>query len=324
MASLGAEERAAVLRVLESGNLSGYLAGNLEPGPEVAALEDEWAQYFGVKHAVAMNSATSALMAAMGAIGLQPGDEVIIPALTMSASATCVLPFGGVPVWADIEPDYFCIDPKDVEQKITSKTRAIVAVDLFGQPFDAVAIQQLADEHNLWVIEDASQAPGARLGNRFAGTLGDIGIFSLNYHKHIHCGEGGVAVTDDDTLAHRLRLIANHGENASPYDLVTCSRIWGFNFRMTELQAAIAREQLKKLEPEIARRIGLAKTFKHLKPVRPLSLHAWYLYPFHWAAAPEGAVPYVRPLYSLPVFGMKEGICPTVEKVSKKIRVLRP
>jgi len=150
-----------------------------------------------VKHAVSVNSATSGLYCAVGAVGVGPGDEVIVSPYTMAASATAALVYNAVPVFADIEPDCFCLSAESVAQKITERTKAILVVDIFGQPYDVDGINALAKKHGLIVIEDAAQAPGATFRGRFAGTLGDIGVYSLNYHKHIHSGEGGVVVTDD-------------------------------------------------------------------------------------------------------------------------------
>jgi perosamine synthetase len=255
---IGEEEKAAVNRVLESGILSRFLGcwhDDFYGGPEIQALEREWADYFNVKHALAVNSCTSGLYCAVGAAGVEPGDEVIVSPYTMVASATAAVIYHAIPVFADIEEECFCLDPDAVEACITPRTRAIIAVDLFGQPYDAERINAIAKKHNLVVIEDAAQAPGAKYGDQYAGTLGDIGVFSLNYHKHVHCGEGGIVVTDDDELADRVRLIRNHaeavvGEKNVP-DLVN---MVGFNFRMTEVEAAIARCQLKKLTELVEKR----------------------------------------------------------------------
>ncbi len=249
---IGQEEQQAVAKVLESGILSKYLgcwAEDFYGGPQVQAMEQEWAAYYGVKHAISVNSATSALYCAAGAIGLKPEDEVIVSPYTMCASATAPLIYNAVPVFADIEYDYYCLDPEDIEKKITDKTKAIIVVDILGQPYNVEKINQIAKNHGLYVIEDNAQAPLATYHGRYAGTLGDIGIFSLNYHKHIHCGEGGILVTDNDELAERMRLIRNHAEAVVENKGVTnLNNMIGFNFRMTELEAAITREQLKKLK----------------------------------------------------------------------------
>ncbi len=257
------QEETAVLRVLRSGKLSTYLGtwhDDFYGGSEVRALEEEWADFFDVKHAISVNSATSGLYAAVGAIGIEPGDEVIVTPYTMSASATAILLYGGIPVFADVEKKYFCIDPQSVEKLITPKTKAIMAVDIFGQACDFKSLRQIAKKHNLKIIEDAAQAPYAKLGNEFTGTLGDIGVFSLNYHKHIHCGEGGIVVTNDDELALKIQLIRNHAEtviDAKGYkNKEELHNMLGFNFRMTEIEAAISRVQLTKLKKLIEERIA--------------------------------------------------------------------
>lgn len=347
--TIGAEEKEAVARVLDRGVLSQFL-GTWHPhfrgGPEVRALEEEWATHFGAGHAIAVNSNTSGLIAAMGAIGIGPGDEVIVPPHTMSATAIAPLIYGGVPVFADIEPEQFCLDPAAVERCITPRTKAILVVDLFGQPYDAEAINAIARRHSLFVVEDTAQAPGARLNGRPAGRLGDIGIFSLNYHKHIHSGEGGVIVTDDATLADRLRLIRNHAESVvEGMGHPNLVNMVGFNFRMTEMEAAVARCQLRKLDDLLARRratvaaledrlagLGLASEGLRVAPVRPGAEHAYYVHALLFDETKAGLsrsaflealkaelAPfalredegvtlgggYVRPLYLLPLFQNK-------------------
>ena len=252
---IAAEEKAAALRVLDTGVLSGFIGAwhpDFYGGHEVRALEEEWASYFGAKHAVAVNSATSGLFIAIGALGIEPGDEVIVPPYTMSASAVAPLVYNAIPVFADIEENFFCLDPESVAAKITPKTKAIVAVDLFGHPIDIDRLRALADKHQLKIIEDNAQAPLATDRGRLTGLLGDIGVFSLNYHKHIHCGEGGVVVTNDSVLAERMRLIRNHAESVvAGKGETNLVNMIGFNYRMTELEAAVARCQLQKLKPSV-------------------------------------------------------------------------
>jgi dTDP-4-amino-4,6-dideoxygalactose transaminase len=255
---IGDEEKKAVAEVLDSGILSKFLGcwhDDFFGGPQVQALEKKWAEYFNVKHAVSVNSCTSGLYCAVGAAGISPGDEVIVSPYTMSASATAALIYGGIPVFADIEEEYYCLDPDSIEKLITPKTKAIIVVDLLGLPYDVERINAIAEKHNLTIIEDCAQAPGAKYNNKFAGTLGDMGVYSLNYHKHIHCGEGGVIVTDDDELANKLRLIRNHAEAvAGGTELTDYVNMVGFNYRMTEIEAAIAGCQLDKLKDLIAER----------------------------------------------------------------------
>ena len=339
---IGEEEKKAVCRVLDSGVLSQYLGcwhENFFGGPEVRALEQEWAEHFGVKHALAVNSCTSGLYAAVGAIGVEPGDEIIVSPYTMCASATAPLIFNAVPVFADIEPEYFCLDPSSVEAAITPQTRAIIVVDIFGLPYDVEAINHIARKHGLVVIEDCAQAPGAKSGNKFAGTLGDIGVYSLNYHKHIHCGEGGMVVTNDDALAERVQLIRNHAEAVVEGKGVdTLVNMVGFNFRMPEMEAAISRCQLPKLKglvmtrqencEYLAERLNGIPCLK-AAPVRPGCTHVYYEQPFlfdqetagasraTFLAAVRAELPntqgredegalleggYVKPLYLMPMF----------------------
>lgn len=260
--SVGEDEVAAVSEVIRSGVLSAYIGA---PGPgfmggtQVRQFERQAAEYFGVKHAVAVNSWTSGLIAAVGAIGLEPGDEIITTPWTMAATATAILHWNGIPVFADIDPETFNICPKSVEKLITKRTKAIIAVDIFGQSADIPALRKLADQHGLKLLCDTAQAPGAKVGERFTGTFADIGGFSLNYHKHIHCGEGGVLVTNDDRLAERLCLIRNHAEavirSEDPAEL--CNML-GYNFRIGEIEAAIASVQLTKLAARVESRQRIA------------------------------------------------------------------
>ena len=263
--TIGEEELAAATEVIRGGVLSGYIGAPGDAfmgGPKVRAFEAAAAKYFGVKHAVAVNSWTSGLIAAVGAIGLEPGDEVITTPWTMVATATAILQWNGIPVFADIEPDSFNIDPASVENLIGPRTRAILAVDIFGQSCNMRALREIATRHGLKLLSDTAQAPGATYHGQYAGTLADIGGFSLNYHKHIHCGEGGILVTNDDRLARRLQLIRNHAEavidSDDPAEL--CNML-GFNFRLGEIEAAIAEEQLKKLRANINGRQRAAAGF---------------------------------------------------------------
>jgi dTDP-4-amino-4,6-dideoxygalactose transaminase len=330
--TIGEAEKRAVADVLDSAVLSDFLATwspQFYGGQRVQALERQWAEFFGVQHAVTVNSATSGLYAAVGAAGVGPGDEVIVAPYTMSASATAPLVYGAIPVFADIDEDMFCITPDTIRRVLSPLTKAIVVVDLFGHPADMDGIMRLAAEHDLVVIEDAAQAPGARLGGRYAGTLGHIGVFSLNYHKMIHTGEGGVVVTNDARLAERAQLIRNHAEvvvgSKGVDDLVN---MVGFNYRMGEIQAALASEQLKRLSVLIALRRERAdhltqrlSGLRGLTPpvVRPTAEHAYYLYAIRYdegatgisrddfvAAVNAEGVPlfkgYVEPIYLQPLY----------------------
>lgn len=300
--TMGEAEKQAALAVLDSDCLSGFLGA---PGPhfnggrEVRAFETAWAELCGASHALSFNSLTTGLMAAMGAIGLEPGDEVICPPYTMSASATSALFYGGVPVFADVDPETFCIDPKSVAARLSPRTRAVVAVHLFGHPADMDALLALCAPRGVAVIEDAAQAPGVRYRGRPVGAIGTIGGFSLNYHKHIHTGEGGVMVTSDAILARRLSLIRNHGENAviegaGGDDL---ANLIGANYRLTELQAAIGLAQLPRLEAILSHRRKLAAHLSArlsglpgLAPAvtREGCEHAFYGFPIRYEAKKAG------------------------------------
>lgn len=290
--SIGREEADAALAVVKTGILSKFL-GSWSPGfyggEYVQAFERAWESYFSVNHAVTVNSATSGLIAAVGAVGVEPGDEVIVSPWTMSASATAILVWNAIPVFADIEDETYTLDPASIEQNITPYTRAIMVTDIFGHPAALDEIMAIARKHHLKVIEDCAQAPGALYHGRYAGTVADVGVFSLNYHKHIHTGEGGVCVTNDAKLVERLQLIRNHAEAVvGDKDVADLSNMIGFNFRMTEIEAAIGIEQLKKLNALTARRIEvsdrLSAGLNGLKGLRTPVVkrgctHVYYVYP---------------------------------------------
>ena len=289
---IGAEEARAAAEVIQSGVLSRFIGAWHEDflgGAKVREFERAWAAHFGVKHAVSVNSCTSALSAAVGAIGIEPGDEVIVSPWTMSASATAILHWNAIPVFADIDRETFSLDPKSVLANISPYTKAIVAVDIFGQSSDMDEILAIASHHGLKVISDSAQAPGAIYKGKYAGTLAHVGCYSLNYHKHIHTGEGGVLVTDDDQLAERARMIRNHAEavvaGKEHADLVN---MVGYNFRLGEIECAMGIEQLKKLKALVAGRQrsaerltqGLANLPGLRTPlVRPNYTHVYYVYP---------------------------------------------
>ncbi len=260
--SMGADEEAAAARVVRSGVLSAYIGAPGEMfmgGTEVRSFEARAAEYFGVKYALGVNSWTSGLIAEVGAIGVEPGDEIITTPWTMSATAMAILHWNAIPVFADIDPATFNLDPASVEALVTPRTKAIMAVDIFGQTADVAGLRAVADRHGLKLLGDTAQAPGAMDGGTHTGTGYDIGGFSLNYHKHIHCGEGGILVTNDDALAERLALIRNHAESViKPTDRSQLANMIGYNFRMGEIEAAIASVQLDKLESRVADRQRVA------------------------------------------------------------------
>lgn len=255
---IAAEEKDAVVAVVETGILSRYIGAehpDFMGGPQVKAFEEAWAGAYKAEHAIAMNSATSGLFAAAGAAGIGPGDEVIVSPYTMMASVTAAVVFNAVPVFADIDAETFCLSADTIRPKITPRTKAIIVVHIFGQTADMDPIMALAAEHGLTVIEDAAQCPFATYKGRPAGTLGHMGVFSLNYHKHIHTGEGGVVTTNDAGLAEKLRLIRNHAEAVVGRRGVTdIVNMIGFNFRMGEIEAAIGLCQVAKGPDLIAMR----------------------------------------------------------------------
>ena len=290
--SIGKKEMRAVKSVMRSGELSRFL-GSKHPdfngGKKIQEFEEKWASYFETNHALSVNSATSGLIAALGAIGIEPGDEVITSPWTMSATAMAILHWNAIPIFADIDPDTFCISATSIASKITPRTKAILAVDIFGQSCEMIEIMNLATRYKLRVISDTSQAPGALYQNKFAGTIADIGVFSLNYHKHIHTGEGGMVVTNNPDLAERIRLIRNHGESVIETDnSKNLINIVGYNFRMGEIEAAIGIEQLKKLKSIVNQRQENASEFNQILKDLPgivtpkvpqENTHAYYVYP---------------------------------------------
>lgn len=290
--SIGEEEVNAVKTVAESGILSQFLGcwdSDFYGGRKVQEFERQCEKYFGVAHAITVNSWTSGLIAAVGAIGIEPGDEVIVSPWTMCASATAILHWGAIPVFADIESETFSLNPHSVEANITPFTKAILSVDIFGQSADMDAINLIAQKYDLKVISDTAQSPGSYYKGKFSGTLADVGGYSLNYHKHIHTGEGGIVVTNNHKIAERLQLIRNHAEavvaDKGVSDLVN---MIGYNFRLGELESAIGIEQLKKLEYFVLTRQKIAEQLTigledleglRVPIIRNDCTHAYYIYP---------------------------------------------
>jgi perosamine synthetase len=271
----------AVVTTLRSGRLS-WISDT-----EVRALERDWADYVGVPHCIAMNSGTAALHAAVAATGVGPGDEVLVPALSFLASATCVLHHQGIPVFADIDPDAFTVDPADLERRAGPRTKAIIAVHLHGLPADMDPIVRFARSRGLAVIEDVAQAPGAKYHERQVGTLGDISAFSIMAGKNLPtAGEGGLLCTADAELRNRADAVKMFGERIGPdgerdYNAHTI----GFNYRLSPIVAAFARSQLQRLErytKEVCHGAGrLTARLAELPGVRPPAVPAGRTHVYH-------------------------------------------
>jgi perosamine synthetase len=265
----------------------------LTTGPAVGEFERAFAETCGAADAVAVASGTAALHAAMHAIGIAPGDEVIVASMTFAASANCVLYQGGRPVFADIDAMTLLIDPGHVEAQISPRTKAIIAVDYAGQPCDYDSLRAIADRHGLFLISDSCHALGATYRGRPAGSLAGLSVFSLHPVKHVTTGEGGVVTTDDSGLARRMRTFRSHGITSDHrqreatgswfYEMVEL----GYNYRLTDFQCALGKSQLSKLHGWVERRQAIAReyhTFFGSSPgVTPLRTqedvgHAYHLY----------------------------------------------
>jgi perosamine synthetase len=326
----------------------------LTTGPKVAEFEKLFAEFVGVQEAVAVSNGTAALHAAMYALGIGAGDEVIVPSMTFAASANCVVYQGGTPVFVDVVPDTLLIDPAAVEAKITAQTKAIIAVDYAGQPCDYQALRRIADYHGLALVADACHAVGGKYQQRMVGTLADLNTFSLHPVKHITSGEGGVITTNDRELAGRMRVFRNHGittdhrqreaQGSWFYEMVDL----GYNYRLTDFQCALAISQLKKLPDWITRRQVIAgryhEAFADSTVIRPLTIgldvvHAYHLYVIRLDLDSLGAtraevfsalraegigvnvhyVPvHLHPFYRTH-FGTRPGLCPHAEAAYERI-----
>ena len=265
----------------------------LTTGPKVSEFEEAFAACVGARQAVAVSSGTAALHAAMYALGIGSGDEVIVPAMTFAATANCVVYQGGTPVFADVDRETLLIDPEQVEKKITSRTKAVIAVDYAGQPCDYDRLREIAERRRIKLVADACHALGGSYKGRPVGALADLNTFSLHPVKHITTGEGGVITTNDGELAQRMRVFRNHGITSDHrqreavgswfYEMVDL----GYNYRLTDIQCALGLSQLRKLKMWIERRQAIArrydKAFAGLTSVRPLAArpdvsHAYHLY----------------------------------------------
>lgn len=273
---VGEEEIQAVAEVLRSGY---YVQG-----PKVREFEEKFARYIGTKYAVATNSGTAALHIALAAAGIGPGDEVIVPALTFFATVEAVLHQNAVPIFADIDPETYTLDPNDVAKRITDKTKAIIPVHLYGHPAEMDELMELAEDYNLLVIEDAAQAHGAEYKGKKVGSIGHIGCWSFYATKNMTTGEGGMITTNDEKIAEVARIIRNHGMISRDEHVML-----GYNYRMSEINAAIGIVQLSKLDKLNKIRsensfylIENLKDVEWLSPptIRPYVKHAFFWCPF--------------------------------------------
>jgi perosamine synthetase len=343
---LDEDDIAAVVEVMRSDWLT--------TGPKVGEFEEAFSDFVGAEEAVAVSNGTAALHAAMHAIGIGPGDEVIVPPMTFAASANCVVFQGGTPVFADVDPDTLLLDPAQVEAKITPRTKAIIAVDYTGQPCDYDALRTTADQHGLALIADACHALGGSYKGRPVGSLADLSVFSFHPVKHITTGEGGMITTDDPELARRMRVFRNHGITTDHrqreakgswfYEMVDL----GYNYRLTDLQCALGMSQLRKLPGWVARRQEIARrydtAFAEMPVVQPLGVrddvsHAYHLYVIRLdltqlrvtraevfaALRAEGIgvnVHYI-PVHLHPFyrerFGTRPGLCPVAEEAYERL-----
>jgi perosamine synthetase len=320
---LGEEEENVALEVIRGGRLVSFRAsaGGFLGSERIRAFEQAVADYHNVEFAITFSSATAALHGAVVAVGVQPGDEVIVTPYSFNSSATCPLMHNAIPVFADVSPRDFCLNPRSIEKRITSRTRAIIPVHLFGGPAGMTEIMDIAHWHGLKVIEDAAQAPGAMYEDDLVGTIGDCGVFSFVGEKNASCGEGGMLITNNHEIARIARLIRNHGD-------ALYKPMLGWNYRMTEIQAAIGLIQWNKLDQINQARAELAHylcskirdiegiTTPYLWPERK---HVYYAFPIlydEWevgihrdtfvnALVAEGipvGAGYIRPLHLLPLF----------------------
>jgi len=321
---IGDEERAAVDAVLQSGMLA--------QGPEVAAFEREFSDALVAgRPTAAVNSGTSGLHLGLLAAGIGPGDEVIVPSFTFAATANAVVLAGAVPVFADIEPDSFNLDPDSVARAIGPNTAAIMPVHLYGHPADMGRLSALAAEHSLALFEDAAQAHAATLDGRQVGTFGDWAMFSLYPTKNMTSGEGGMVVSASAATDERVRLLRNQGM-ARPYE----NEIAGFNARMTDLHAAIGRAQLRKLAGWTEQRRRNAARFDAeltgvvTPPVADGAEHVYHQYTIRVAEDRDGfaralreqhgigtGVYYPTPVHRLPVFGLELDL-PETERAARE------
>jgi perosamine synthetase len=279
--SMGREERRLVLEVLDSGRLG------MVSGEKVKLLQEEWAAVFGVPVAVATNSGTSALHAAMIFLGIGPGDEVLVPAATDMGTVIAVLLQNAVPVFVDVQPDTMNIDPDDLERKVTPRCKAVIPVHMFGFPADMDRVMAIAGKHGLMVVEDCAQAHATLYKGRRCGTIGDVGCFSFQQTKHVTAGEGGMVIARADSL--RGRKLQLCGDKGWPREQYREHLFLAPNYHISDLQAAVALAQLRKLDPmiEARRRSAIALSSAigasagvSLPPEVPWARHTYFAYQF--------------------------------------------
>jgi perosamine synthetase len=283
------DDEAAIRRALSSGKLT----ANTEGEQEVRGLEAEWAQFVGTKYAIAVSNGTAAIALALAAVGVEPGDEVLVPALSFTASALAPLHQLAIPVFVDINTCTFNMDPQQIEEKITPRTRAILPVHFHGLPADMDEIHALARKHHLFVIEDAAQAQGAMYKGHMTGSLSDMGAFSLNAQKNLPtCGEGGLMTTDNHELYEKAVMLRQFGEvikDGEPRGYI--SQIMGWNYKLSSVLAAFTRSQLVRFpEYETARQHNISEFLHALSelpglicPTAPHDrTHAWHILRFRF------------------------------------------
>ena len=269
-----AEEISEAAAVLKSGTLSDFLGASGSKflgGKYVQALEETTAQVFGSKYCVSFNSWTSGLTAIIGSIpDLNQGDEIITSPWTMSATATAILQVGAIPVFADISSLDFQMTEENIVSLIGPRTRGILAVDIFGRSSNYKMLKDICNRYNLYLFSDSAQAPGAKFNGKYITQYTDVGGYSLNYHKHIHSGEGGLALTDNEEFAKRMRLIRNHAESVvTESEEIQLQRMIGNNYRLGEIEASIARPQIKRIDSIVEDRIRAGNNFVRQLSVLP-------------------------------------------------------
>jgi len=269
------EEEKAVVEVLQSGRYA--------DGPKAKEFEKNFSEYIKTEHAVATSSGTAALHMALIACGVKPGDEVIVPALTFFATVESVLHQGAIPVFADLDPKTYCIDPKDMEKKITNKTKAIIPVHFFGEPVEIEEIVEISHHHNLHVVEDCAQAHGAEFRGKKVGSFGDANCWSFYATKNMTTGEGGMVTTNNKELADMIYALRNHGmTNRNDHTIL------GYNYRLSEIHAAIGIVQLKKLDKFNKKRTEISNTLRDelssISWLEPQFIPDYIKHAFFWCA----------------------------------------